>query len=272
MAKRRTPPLFEVLSSPGRTARGGVGVVGGPPRAVEVRLPSPNGTPNGAHKPAATPAHDPGARRAFWTVVAICGGALILILAILYSIAYSKGNNDGQREIVNKLLPSATPPGAVIHDPQVTGPSTVLPSGTEQSSGITPATTQKNPPLDSAQADTPPSGDPRKPGFNYLNVVVLNWKDAEKAAQYLTKNGVPAAAVAHKGIDPAAARAKNLPLLVVVLDGVPSDQFSATKQRRADLIEKVRRLGKKWQSDERGPSDFGEPFWAAFKEPGSAKP
>src|SRR5207245_8227784 len=66
-----------------------------------------------------------------------------------------------------------------------------------------------------------PMADPRKPGNNYLHIVILPWKDAEKAVAYLNKSGVPSFAVPDKKlgpIDPAEARAKNRNHLVFALD------------------------------------------------------
>ena len=112
-----------------------------------------------------------------------------------------------------------------------------------------------------------PAADPRKPGNNYLHIVTLEAKEADRAVAYLAKNGVPAGVSPNKKlgkIDLAEARAKNLPLLVFALDPVPSDQYSALQRKRTDLIEKVRTVGKKWQREEKGPSDFGEPLWVRF--------
>jgi hypothetical protein len=53
--------------------------------------------------------------------------------------------------------------------------------------------------------------------------------------------------------------------LVFALEAIPSDQYRTTERKRQELVEKVRRIGKKWQSEEKGPSDFGEPGWAKFK-------
>lgn len=107
--------------------------------------------------------------------------------------------------------------------------------------------------------------DPRKPGFNYLEIVRLTARDADEAVAYLKSHGVNAAAVPLRKVDPGTARANNLPHLVIASDGVPSDRFRASAPERSALVEKIRSLGQRFQKEERGASDFAEPGWALFK-------
>ncbi len=182
--------------------------------------------------------------------------AFLVIVFTLWALAYKLG---GQKKLddVKELLIDPSKP--------VTNPQLPL-----NAQGGTSGNTPNNPQPPTVQSDPTPepvTTDPRKPGNNYLHVVLLVAKEADRAVAYLTKSGVPAFAVPDKKygkIDPAEARAKNDTFLIFVLEPVPSDQFKASERKRTDLIEKVRQIGKKWQREEKGPSDFGEPSWARF--------
>lgn len=191
-------------------------------------------------------------------VISLAVAALLVIVLGVWFLAFRAGEQNKLEDVKQILDPNkgnGTP----------TGPANPLnPSGgTAQGSG-----TGSNVPVTPDPEPAPePLADPRKPGNNYLHVVILPAKDADRAVAYLSKYGVPAAVVPDKKlgkIDLSDARAKNLPLLVFALEPVPSDQYKASERKRQDLIEKVRQVGKKWQREEKGPSDFGEPGWARF--------
>jgi hypothetical protein len=219
---------------------------------IEVRLPSAQGSDAASDASGSRWEN----KRVIGVVAMVAAGVLVVVFG-LWFVAYQLGQREQrarQRDQMNTYLDTVAPaPTTVI--PSMPGPTpgvSVVPDGTS----------------DIANQPGAPAADPRKSGNNYLHIVTLSWKDAERAVGYLEKNGVPAAAVAAgaaKTVDPSEARAKNLPHLVFALEAIPSDQYRATERKRQELVDRVKRIGKKWQSEEKGPSDFGEPGWAKFK-------
>jgi hypothetical protein len=103
--------------------------------------------------------------------------------------------------------------------------------------------------------------DNRKPGFNYLELCPLTWKDAEPAVRYLQAHGVRATAIPNnRGVDPAKPQPNN-PFLIIVDQPYASGNFKASQAERNALVAEVRRLGKAWLSEHRGASDFADPMW-----------
>ncbi len=244
MAKRRTPPLFEVLSGP----------------ALEVRLPVSGGSSSSAAAE--------GTRQ--WNPVGIISIIFAVVLVVgfgIWFVAYQLGQNKQQaiqKEQISNYLDKVSPaPTTVI--PTVPTPPVANAPGLGTGVGVA---TEGPPGPDVGIPAAAPSSDPRRAGNNYLHIVTLSWKEADRAVAYLEKNGIPAAAMPSgpaKAVDPSEARAKNLPHLVFALEAIPSDQYRSTERKRQELVERVRRIGKKWQSEEKGPSDFGEPGWVKFK-------
>ncbi|MFN7021974.1 MAG: hypothetical protein ACK4WH_11690 [Phycisphaerales bacterium] len=184
--------------------------------------------------------------------------AVLLVGFVAWSVGYSRGQDAGKKA----MIPHTSPEEAAIITGRGLAPSSVLPpDGTgsthPKSDQKTETRTEQLPPV------TGP--DPRQPGHNYLSIVTLTWKDAHAAVRFLQKNGVPAMCVPVGKVDPATAQANNANHLVFVLDGIPSSQFKASENKRAELVARVRMLGKRWQREERGSSDFGDPNWVLFR-------
>ncbi|MCC6322209.1 MAG: hypothetical protein IT438_12320 [Phycisphaerales bacterium] len=185
--------------------------------------------------------------------------AVLLVGFVAWSVGYSRGQDDGKKA----MLPHTSAEDAAI----ITGngtPAAPLPpvSGPTKTRTNTESISSSVPSLGMPPVTGP---DPRNPGENYLTIVTLTWKDAQAAVRFLQKNGLPATCIPVGKVDPAAAQANNANHLVFVLDGIPSGQYKASESKRNDLIAKVRTLGKRWQREERGASDFGEPQWVLFR-------
>lgn len=224
-----------------------------------VQVPAPPRQPDPTWPPANSSTAAPGTGiRLTPAIISLAVAALLMLIFGVWFFAFKMGEQKKAEDVKQFLDPNK-----VAANP--TGPANPLnPQGGAGSGNPVGATPTSIPEPEPAQE---PQADPRKPGNNYLHIVTLEAKEADRAVAYLTKNGVPAAAVPDKKlgkIDPADARAKNLALLVFALEPVPSDQFKASERKRLDLIEKVRQIGKKWRRDEKGPSDFGEPGWARY--------
>ncbi|MGD9688903.1 MAG: hypothetical protein AB7K52_01895 [Phycisphaerales bacterium] len=105
-------------------------------------------------------------------------------------------------------------------------------------------------------------------GYNYLVVATLMRGDAEAAAEYLGKNGLPIAFVSSGGrpIDPGAVDANNGPWMVVVVKGYTSAEFRRSDAEREALVTRVQSLGRTWKAENRrAPSDFSQVYWWKYK-------
>lgn len=268
---RRTPPLFEAVGDANRSpsgetpARPLVHPAGRSPAAAGVPAPK---SPVVVTAPHSAPRGPLGLDRSRLTpLLLMAAAAAILIGFVAWSVGYSRGEDAGKRSMV----PRTTPDDAAAFTGEA-GPSTVLPPGNAtrppEVRQPTPKAPDAKPPANPpVAAGMPPvtGPDPRQPGNNYLEIVRLTWRDAEAAVRYLQKNGVPATCIPLSRVDPAQAQANNALHLVFVLDGVPSNQYKASEDKRSTLKASVQRIGKKWQREERGASDFGDPNWVLFK-------
>jgi len=282
MAKaRRTPPLFEVLrgqdrrTSPGTPGKPAAGSTSAPPRPVEVRTPAsgPSTGPDatgGSYEPRIDTGGARLDRRAgrassaarwlsptVWALIAVCLAAV----ATTWYVAYRFGQDQAAKDLVPKEpgVPKAADlaagGGVQPSDPQADAPDREL---APQPGNPVPAAPIL--PIDVALGD-----DPRQPGMNYLHIVTLTWRDAEQAVAFLNRSGVRAVAIPARKVDPKAARDKNAPHLIFAAEAIPSDRFKASATQRNALIEKVKRVGQRFRKEEKGASDFAEPYWAAYQ-------
>jgi len=105
--------------------------------------------------------------------------------------------------------------------------------------------------------------DPRTPGFNYLliasEVSELDEAETARLVDFLGSAGIPIVGVP---IDRPGARANNGPVYrLYVLDGVASERFSASAAARASLERRVQELGREWQRERGGTTNFDSPVW-----------
>ncbi len=266
MGKRRQPPLFEVLGGSERRA------ISARPVPVQVRVaPQPSSAPAApapASQASAAPTSGPGGAKRLIVlnpaaVLLIVAGVLLLGFTVWY-MAFRMGENSARGDKAKER--EATFPPPPVPDPLVAP----LPAGPGAGPGIATGPGPGNQTPTGPRPEQPGEvlADPRQPGTNYLHVDTLVWKDAERAVAFLTKGGIPAGAApsvkGRRSVDPKEARDKNLPHVIFVLEGIPSGQYKASEARRNELVERVRRLGKRWQTEEKGPSDFASPYWAKF--------
>lgn len=220
--------------------------------------------------------------------VLIAAAVVLAAIAGVWSIGYMSGQSSEREKLpANSSFNSENTPIA----PPISDPMNEIGGGTNPLANASrPPAADRNPPkthpvADSRSATTPAastgtassqevgaekdgsvavfSTDPRQTGVNYLELGVLRYEDAVEAIQYLTANGLPVAAVPTNGVDPASARAKNLNCLLFVLEGSPSQGYKSDTnvRRRAEIESQVRRLGKSFQKDQKGASDFADTFW-----------
>lgn len=295
---RRQPPLFEFLGGPDRRAippsSGGAasaspgngsprpGVLPEQPRRpVEVPIRLVGADPRADGEGRASSLKGPSPRRRnwlFWGGISLASVALLGLL--VWNLAYRFGRQDAQAELKPYVEPKPAPGGTEGPSPNpqsaANTPIKVLPATDPKTSD--PASSQERPaetafkpePTRSPEKTAAPAtvtGDPRKNGLNYLELATLTYRDGTQAVEFLSRNGVAAALVpAQKGVDPAKAAANNAPHVLFVADGVPSDRFKSSERDRQKLEDKVEQLGKRFQREQKGPTDFSRPMWRLYRE------
>ncbi len=241
------------------------------------------------------------ANRRVWAVAAALVALGLTAAAVTYSLAYRAGQADERKQLQPYLSGGTTPSGgeqaaggqpsgagsgAGTGSVSGTGAGATPPGGTDAgtpnlaggtgasgnlgsvaggSSGASPSAGTSG----AAGTPTTPTigADPRQPGLNYLELCTLTYRDGLAAVEFLGKNGLRAGLVpAQKAVDPAKAAANNGPHVVFILDGIPSDRFRASEKERAALIKRVEDVGRRFQREQRGASDFSRPAWRLFRE------
>ncbi len=102
-----------------------------------------------------------------------------------------------------------------------------------------------------------PSEDPRIDGMNYFVVATLPKAEAERAAAFLARNGVPAArlgAVPGRKLHP-----------VVALRGFEPGSLKEPEAQQYRAL--IQRLGRDYKRDEKGPVDFSDLWLQKFTKP-----
>lgn len=275
---RRTPPLFDVLSGvEGRARPGGVGAAGNGSRVgnglpIQVQIPataprSSAGVDVSEMRPmSGERAGGAGRMGAPWIWIGVA--CVLALLAAAWFFAFQMGIQKAEKDLIGRIDSGAPTSGT-----DGTGAGALTPTLVTPQPAPTPGQAPVNKPLlpvenapvtadDGGNGIFSAENDPRQVGVNYLHIVSLAPADAEEAVGFLTKNGVRAGAVPDRRVDGRSGTANNPALLLVfVLEGVPSNRYTATAKERADLEQKVRTLGKQFQRDQRGASDFASPQW-----------
>ncbi len=191
-----------------------------------------------------------------WIGVGLAILVAIGTYSLVYKTAYSHGERDATRDItkggggINEPLHQQ--PGSPI----ALNPSLVTQSPPKQSPANVPAA-PTGPTPGSA------SGDPRVAGFNYLTIASKMDRDtAERAVTFLADNGVKAFAIP---VVKTGSGANNGPTYTLyALQGITRDELRARAPVRTDLEDRVARLGKIWQKEHKGQTDFSKTYWDKF--------
>ncbi|TVQ61218.1 MAG: hypothetical protein EA378_09375 [Phycisphaerales bacterium] len=226
--------------------------------------------------------------------------AVLAVLFLVWTAAYSMGRHD-ERSGYRDRLAADRDEGPLVSDPlnQVadrgssgrtgsTPPPPVdrpvtggrsgearQPTTTPREEPRPPTRTEASPapggspaPATGATAILTPGGgvasDPRESGLNYL-VIASNvpQEEASRLPAFLDEFGIPAIAVPN--LDRSGRPANNPPrYTVVVLQGVPGNQFSARAEERRRLEQRIAQLGRVWQRERGGSTDFRDPLWSRY--------
>ncbi|MBC7835269.1 MAG: hypothetical protein H7Y88_09245 [Phycisphaerales bacterium] len=195
--------------------------------------------------------------------IAWIGVAVIAALIVVWSVGHWQGREQEKARLLSTVDPGDPPrqvePDRAAADPLAKPPTSNPGAGKPENSG------KQTPAAKPAGAQV--AGDPRKPGFNYFTVQqVLHYSTARATAEFMTTNGVPAAAVpmGDKTVDTPQLRANNKPTWkVIVAEGFDSKGYSSP--RRPELETKAKTVGMKWARDPKGGFDFSSGFWDKYE-------
>lgn len=190
-------------------------------------------------------------------VMLVGAGVLVLILVVWVG-AYTLGSKDGQA----KTLEDKGLTGPAVVDPLKTpvNPGLVVPEPSQGRQAVVPKGTQ---PKTSPVSFNGPQADIAS-GLNYCVAASrLEKGPAEKAAVYLTENGLPSTAVqVVEGQWSGASSSGSW--MVVVLKGITKAEYSGRDSVRVEVEQKLSKLGKVAIKDA-GRYDFGQFAWCKRK-------
>lgn len=183
---------------------------------------------------------------------------VIAVVAVAWTIAFRMGAQTEAAKM-GEQFPDAPSP-----DRLVSGPGDGRTGGSPSPDG-NPGSAQPPSPAPQPKPAMPTpaaaGGDPRIPGSNYLYLGTLTERDATAGVTFLTQNGVPAFYV----VDRSKGGANNPPCRIYAAEGVPSDRYRDSQRERDELVRKVEEIGRRWQRDHKGASDFRQPYWTLHK-------
>jgi hypothetical protein len=232
------------------------------PPKINLAAPPP---PSGDQGPAA--AATPGEKRftitqsAAWMSLA----GIIVFLVIFWWVAYGLGYRKADKQALKDFGVAGQ---AGVKDPLKGSDIPVNPRLLPPSGPAAPRATPK-PPARTTQ--TPPANTPagrpadtRQVGLNYCCAATLRDKDAaERAADFLTQNGIPAIVA----VDTDAPGAKNPGTYkVFALQGITAEEYRSRAPVRTRLEAELVRLGQIYRKDPQGRVDFGQFGWEKLKQ------
>lgn len=272
-ARAEPSPRTEAVARPAVAAPRAAAPVARPAPAPVV-MPMPGGggesaRPSRSNEPRADgPGVWAGLQRTFTVnlggvLLAVAGvvGLMFIIWSLAWRRGYTYADAKAVRELGNPAVQDPLKQPAIRVNPDLLGrdqgraeaakPAS-KPAPAPSAGGSAGAGTQPTPPA--------PGTDPRQAGVNYLTLASqLDKETATAAAAFLTQNGCPAFAIA---VDRSGRAVKNgSQFAVYAARGFAGDEFRAKKAEREALEEQVRRLGKVWQKEHRGGTDFSQTFW-----------
>lgn len=181
--------------------------------------------------------------------------ALIAATIGAYALGFSSGKSTERAERIQSEPPITAPftNPSEPNTPLQAHTDTRQPASSQpQRPANTPPSTP-NPSIDPHRPATSSSGDPRSPGLNYFIIARLSPPDAEKAADYLSSNGVAASVVP----------SDNLNFRHVVANR----GFSASELRGPDyqkLLSDIKRIGRAFKKATSSPTDFADAYPSKF--------
>lgn len=205
----------------------------------------------------------------------IAGLAAVVIVILVWGIAYNLGADQKQRELEARYsLDPNVPPIIEPLDQELSyqdptgGPGATPRTGSEPTN--TGSQTVARPSASTNGLILVSSGtrdaDPRQEGFNYLELIgtayAVPQDEARRLVDYLAQNGLQA--VALPVIDTQTGRVNNpLRYRVSLLSGAV-ERFGATRAERQALEARVAELGRTWSRQMGGSTNLAQPLWRKY--------
>jgi hypothetical protein len=198
------------------------------------------------------------------SVISAGVAVVVLLLIIVAATAYRRGEARAEQAARTELE------RAGVRDPlraDIPLNHAILSNEPGSQAGIQPPVQPVRQPISQPPPKPAPAAgvsgplvDTRESGLNYCVAASLLPKDeAERAARFLTENGLPAAPV---WVESDAGEAKNRPAYrVYILKGLSGSDVNRRAPGRTDLEAELMRLGKIWQREHRGNVNFAQTYW-----------
>ena len=192
-----------------------------------------------------------------WIALALILSLCVVVWVVSWKMSAAAKDREWQDSVGggDKLVQPGLAAGAsqpTVREP-VANQQSVVEQPTEQ-----PVPPPSTPPPSAEQAP----GDPRQPGVNYLALATLPRNDARQAVAFLAEHGVEAIAVP---VDPSSSGANNGGRYrVYSLLGIASKDYSRKRAERERHEAEIRRLGRLWQDQYHGSSDFSRTQWEKY--------
>ncbi len=192
------------------------------------------------------------------TVLFIVAGLIVLVI-VTWWVAYKLGHGGGESQAVKDLGLNGTikEPGreAIPVNPSLVNNELKAPEPKAAPAERKPNPTPVAPP-------SAPGTDPRVSGLNYyLLASGLDKDGAQKIADFLTENGLQSAAA----VDRKPTGSNNPGSYVVfVTRGIKPEEYKTRAAARTEVETQVSRLGKVWQKERKGKTDFSQAYWQRY--------
>lgn len=193
------------------------------------------------------------------STVLYCLAGLIIVLVVTWAAAYKLALNRGQNQAAKDLGLNR---GADIKEPSrdsiPVNPGLVKNDVKAPEPKLAPPAEKKV----SKVEQVPVGTDPRVVGLNYYILASGMDKDgAQKAADFLTENGLQSAAA----VDRKPSGSNNPGSYVVFVNrGIKPEEYRSRAAARTEVETQASHLGKVWQKDRKGKQDFSQGFWQRY--------
>jgi hypothetical protein len=212
----------------------------------------------------------------------VISGSIVLVV-VVWLIAYSSGQRQGQRQYVDQVasipggeglrppspLPAPSPgPGSVPEQPGRSARPSTPPRGGE--GAVTPPPPSPTPPTPAPAPAPAPGPAALKPGMNYLVAEVLfRPSDAERCREFLTSRGLAVQLIEARLFNSRAVRQDPGWTAVVIAEpAIAGESFTARRAERDALVSRLQTLGREWRAADRtAPTTFASPLWARYEPP-----
>jgi len=232
-----------------------------PARAVPTPEPRPSTPIPATPAPSVWPAVASRSIRipAGYMFLALAG--LIAAALTAYTLGFSRGKSSERADRIQAEPPISAPfdtptePSSALPSPGASRQPTTSaqPQRTPNQPANTPANTPNTIDPHKPATSTASSSDPRTPGLNYFIIARLSPPDAQKAADYLSSNGVAASVVPSDNL--------NFRHVVSNRGFSPSELRGPEYQK---LLADIKRVGRAFKKATSSPTDFADAYPSKF--------